>query len=344
MNYTLENIIKNQDIRLSQQNDQFEVFKIQESINGLNNQNRIGWEFVKSKYYIQNNRIEDFKKHFEYTRGEDIYKKTMSLWHIPQDGNMNLDRRISKLSHNEIKLQDIEPYFKYLAWHISIDLAKNPNYTPNYFPTRWGWNKIFGGNDLEEFNYVKQNINLINEKLKEDSFEWETLNMDWHKFLSFSWALIQCGLGKYALEIVNPLFELHIKEYKENKSAMSFVMGALFQDYKLRIKGTLSWIKSFSHKQVGEMSEYYNTLNSYVEYYEEVGCYHYNVTNRVLEASVLVFKHKPTLDNRERCLKLFKHSCSLFMDEPTECVRERGLIVYDFAKTLFKKDYEEYNS
>ena len=343
MNYTLDDIIKNQNFIPHNKTSQFEAFEIQNSYNGINNQNRIGWEFMQSPYYKKHQRVKHFIKFHEGKVGGELYGKSKSLWHIPQDGIQLLDEKVKDLKC--VKFLDLEPYFKYLAWHISIELARSPNpITYGHFPSRWGYIRNFYLKaDKPKFDYVCDNINIINEKLKEENFEWESLEMDWHKFLGFSWALIQCGLGKYALDVVNPLFELHNREHKKKKSAISFVMSALFQDYKLRIKGTLSWIKAFAHKQVGEMDEYYNTLNSYVEYYEEGGCVHYNVTNRVLEASILVFKQKPTQENRERCLRLFQHTCSLFMDEPTECVRERGLIIYDFAKTIFKEDYEKYN-
>lgn len=346
MKFTFEDILKNQNKKILEPHTQFEIFQIQESFNGLNNQNRIGWEFMESSYFDINNRVEDFIKYLKNWKGEDLWKKTNSLWHIPQDGIHTLDKKIAKLSVKSIKYEDLEPYFKYLAWHISIDLAKTPqpiNY--KFFPCRWGYNRYISEHDYDNVIKVQNNIDLINKKLNEEDFEWESLEMEWHSFLALAWTLIQCGLGKYALDIVDPLFELHTKEYKENKSIISFVMPALNQDYKLRIKGTLSWIKAFAHKQIGENEKYYNTLNNYVKYYEKVGCDHYNVSNRVLEASVLVYKQKPTQENRERCLKLLQHTCSLFMDEPTECIRERGLVIYDLAKTLFKEEiYETYNN
>ena len=344
MDYTLQDILENQHQDLLNKHSQFKIFKIQKSFNGLNNQNRIGWEFLQSRYYKQHNRIKDFRKYYRGKMGEHIWKKSNQLWNIPQFGVYDLDQKITKIKPESLEFKDIEPYFKYLAWHISIDLSQNPKPRENYLPCRWGDNRVFYDHYQEKFNYIKQSIDLINENLDNKDFEWDKVELDWHEFLGFSWSLIQCGLGEYALDVVNPLFELHTRTYKDNKSIISFVMPALRQDYKLRIRGTLSWIKAFAYKQMGENDEYYNVLDGYVKYFEEVGCDHYNVTNRVLEASILVYKHRPTPENKKRCISLFQHCCSLFMDEPTECIRERGLVVYDFAKTIFKEDYEKYNS
>ena len=59
---------------------------------------------------------------------------------------------------------------------------------------------------------------------------------------------------------------------------------------------------------------------------------------------VLIYKHKPNKINKDKLLKVFHNTVSLFMDEPTECVRERGLVCFDLIQTLFKEDYEKYNS
>ena len=64
----------------------------------------------------------------------------------------------------------------------------------------------------------------------------------------------------------------------------------------------------------------------------------------MLEASILVYSYNPTADNKKIAESISYYNCGKYLDEPTECMRERGLIMFDYIKTFYKKEYEEYNS
>jgi hypothetical protein len=350
MKYDFKYVLENQDKGLEVLRDQDSIFEYQKNIKALNNQNKLIYQFKHSSAFKEFNRVEEFYPRLAEPRSQDdIWKKKNQLWMIPQEGNHQLEKQLRKKKPGTFTFEELKPYLKYLAWHLSVDVAtNNPTLDLSNFPTRWGDNRFVVDHPDNEkrFNDLFTLVEGLHQKLELPRYKWEELDYNWHEFLGISWTCIQIGLGEIALWIMEPLFRLWEIEYKNGRNAISFVMGAIFQDCKLRILGTLTWIRAFAYKQVGNDKEYYNSLNRYVRFFERLSMEakpHYNINNRVLEAIVLVYKHTPTPLNKERCMQLFHYTTTLFRDEPTECTRERGLICFDYIQTMFKKEYESYN-
>ena len=351
MSYTYDYILKNQDkIQHNGLKNQTEYFKRQLEINAINNQNRIILDFKHCKAFLKYNRIEEFYHRIPHGRGlDDEWKKKQQLWMIAQEGNHQLEKQIKNYKPEEITFEDLEPYIKHLSWHMSADMAvhmtKMGEPLECLYPTRWGHERHFLDREdsREKWEKIINEVERGYELLKLDDSEILDTEYMYHPILGFAWSLIQVGLGEVALWAITPLYKMWEREI-EGKSMISILCNALFQDYRLRILGTLTWIKAFSHKQMGEDELYYQSLLRYVKYWENHSLDHYNVNNRVLEAAILVYKHKPSPEERIKLLNLYHHTASLFMDEPTECTRERGLVCFDLIQTLFKDEYEKYNS
>ena len=354
MELSLDYILENQDQTIKEAKHQTDIFNIQESFRGLNNQNRIIRDFKKCKAFLKYNRVTDFYHRLPHGRERsDMWKIQNRLWMIPQEGHQQTNMKLAKMDPKDITFNDLEPYIKYHSWHTSVDIAagkvmeinENTDFDKLLFPTRWGDIRYIEDHERTRKGYahVFKAHKDLTELLKQDNVEWDKHEFYYHDILGVCHSMYQIGLGEIGLELIKPFLEIWKREYK-GRSVISHVMPPLFQDYKLRILGSITWPMAFSYYQIGDEESYYNTLKYYVDFWEDNRLGHYLVENRVLEAAILVYKHKPTQENKDKLLYIFHETCKIFMDEPTECARERGLIVFDLIQTLFKKEYEEYNS
>ena len=74
-----------------------------------------------------------------------------------------------------------------------------------------------------------------------------------------------------------------------------------------------------------------NVIRELVENDRVIG----GLTNKCSQAAIEVYKLNPTEENKERCLKYYHMSTNTDI-EPTESVRERGLITYMFMRDVLK--------
>jgi hypothetical protein len=342
MKYNYNYLLEHQDkvLKTMPNNNSLPVIEYQIKNNFVNNHNRITYDFINSKGWKEYERFDHFyNKRCGYLESYDVKK---ALWLIPQDSIQLLDKKLYKIPVNEWTFDLLKPYMKYLAWHFSIDMMEKDKY-----PYRWGYIRsilYYDATDEEKWNDVFSFIQSFYDNIDKPNYKFEPDQKSrWNKILGCCWSCIEMGLPEVALWIVDILFKMFgpIEEELNCKLRDVFTVQV---DHRMRILGTLSYIKAFAHKGLGQNEEYYNTLKYYVDYFEQGNKAHYLINNRVLEASILVYSYNPTADNKKIAESISHYNCGKYLDEPTECMRERGLIMFDYIKTFYKKEYEEYNS
>lgn len=365
MKYTFDYIIENQDKILAQTDKQDITFKRLEEINALVNQNRIVKDFSKCKKFELYNRIQEFHGRFNDLKHQedDEWQIQKRLWTISQEATFQLQERLKNMPREKITFDVLEPYIRYLSWNISVDFCKDqgPNngggkqYIKDFdyqWPCRWGYHRIVNDNEGSRnywepiIKHVYTQYEILDRYKKGETIKWDECAFLWHEVLGLTYVLSQVGLGEMAKWAIHPLYETFFIEDKINnkKALLSTIKKTFAIPYPLRALGHVAWAKAHAHLQVGEVEECYEVLDHYINFFNEGNLGHYLINNRVFEASILAYKIKPTEQNLDRMWDMFLFTCTQFHDEPTECAKERLLFCFDFIQTVFKKEYEEYNS
>jgi len=357
MDYTLDYLLEHQD---KEQHkffgaDNFKnLVERQKEIKGLNNQIRIINDFSNSKLIFKWDRRHDFFLRLDTCRGDkDRYAKIRRQFMIPMELNYQGERKLQGKDWNDYKFEDFIFYLKSLAYYFSIEMCKQWDKKDRlFYPSRWNIDRGIRLNEHHRKRWEEffNDNKTIEKGLKDPNFEWDKLDLDWHMHLGHNWTLVINGLARLSQKYLDNLYEMWKRTYKEkNLLSNSFVAIKQFQ-YDMRQLGSITWIRSLSHYQLGNDKINYESLKEYAYYWQNDKPSnmqnHYNVHNRVFEAAILLYRINPNEENKKNVFKLLHHIINKcrFQDDETETTKERLLACFDFIQTMYKDQYEEYIS
>ena len=341
MSYTLEYVNGKINQSFYEMMDDIDTLNLQQDINGIHNQNRISLNFSKSKYYQNYNLYDKFFEYSKTLKEEEKRPYQIKIFRENLEEYSKLDKEIAKKTVDTLEFKDLEPYLKLLPKHLDVQFA---GYTHSYqkdkvIHCRFGCNRLSRGLNQDDVKYVLENTKKIKHLLK-TGFDFKTkLDINWHVFLTTCWTLIEGGVAEVALDIANTITQLFDIQLEKHKSAAQNVFVALYRSLDIRSKISTQWIKVMSLKQLGRIEETKDALKYIINSFLDSNCfYHYILFNRVVEASILLYILEPTKENETQSKYLLIENSKTSIEEPTETVRERGFIVYDFCKHILKQD------
>ena len=275
-------------------------------------------------------------EHFKKCNGESPYN-----WIELRDQLFEINNRIISSKHNNINPEDLFKILEILVYHSCVR-DHSPIFTEgNLF--RFSANQW---NVLDRtLDYLEKAIELCNEvNLHKD--DPETGGFDggkaWNKELMHSiWACVYGGLYEEGMYLINTMEHLIFKIH----DAPTFPKNRVFetvldQPTPGRFLKTLRMAKARLYLLEGNKAKAEETFESIVNLgkFTNNGTYRVywsNGLNRITEAAIEVYKLNPTEENKERCLKYYHMSTNTDI-EPTESVRERGLITYMLMRDVLK--------
>jgi hypothetical protein len=103
-----------------------------------------------------------------------------------------------------------------------------------------------------------------------------------------------------------------------------------------RNKISILWIKAFAYLQLENRDKGKLALQDIVDHHSKPGDASYLLCNRIVEASILLYRLDPSRENLQQAKELLTLPLKYKLWENTETVRERGLIIYDFYQSILK--------
>ena len=341
--YTLEYVKENIDKRFYKLRDPGEVYKIQKELKGLHNQNRIVIDYFKSNYYLENNRYDEYWKSFKPLQNDVEKQRAFQekiFWEVTEKYR-ELDNEIRTLKPEELTFNHLEPYIKYLAHHLDGVLSA---YTYEYrkdtpYFSRFGICRLINGLEEDKVEHVLDNIHEVNKLMREHHIFNEQRGLHWNTFLGVSWILIEGGLAEVSLYIANTMINLLHIPMGRFSCAINKVFHTIEKSNYVRNWSTVTWIQVIALLQLDRKGEAIAALKRLIGIYETAPYKQpYVLTNRIVEASVLLNKLEPAEEHKILAKKLFIDNSSKFLNDHTESTRERGLVIYDFCKYVLNKD------
>lgn len=339
--YDFKYVEDNIDKRFFGLDDCGKAFEIQKELKGVHNQNRIIIDYFKSSYYKDNSKYDDYWN--QYKEIEEDKKRELQeelYWRVTHEYR-KLDEITRNIKPEELSFSDIEPYIKLLAHHLDANLAAYSYVyrkdTP-YF-ARFGILRLKNGLNEEEVKYVLKNATELTDLMENQHAFHEQKGLDWHAFLRVCWILFEGGLAEVSLHISSILENLLNIPMGRYTPALNNTFKAIDKSNYIRNWSTTLWIKIMSLIQLERKQEaifYIKKLINlfiYAPYSQP-----YTLSNRIVEAAVLLNKLEPTEESKFIAKKLFILNSSRFLYDHTEATRERGLIIYDFCKYVLNKD------
>jgi len=330
MKYSYKYIEERIDKRFEGISDPAKALSIHKENRGLHNQNRIVLDFLDSDFYKDYNRYEEFHNNFQGLERSEKATFTEKVFEKIRLEYVELDKRLSKIAPEDLKLKDLEPYLELLPEHLDAEIA--PNQIQNYQKIgsvfcRHGANRLQYGLDKDTVEYVLKNIDTVEKittgKLRNSS----NLNLKWHKVLATCWILIEGGVGEVSL---------YIAEVLSKVEDVHNIIPEVLRSGIVRNDISLLWIKASAHIQLKNKDQAKKDIQKIVKYHTICDSQSYLLSNRVVEASILLYRLDPSEENLQQAKRLLTLPLRHLLWENTETVRERGLIIYDFYQSILK--------
>lgn len=293
----------------------------------IHNHYELAWDFTKT----------DLFKRVQKTLDPE---KTCS-WDEARVGPFNEVREeqikinTSILEKKQIEENDVIQILEGLVKHLC---AQNPN-EPDIFRFRANcWedvtNKLEG---LKTSIEVANTINQYKDDPETNGFEYKY----WNSMTGDIWACVQGNLYDEVFYLTNTLRDLIYKIYKYKPTNCVF-KNVLDQETHGRFLMTL-WMAE------GLIYQHTKDIEKAIECYSNIGNLYNSASypstdpkgfsiwwftgqTRIIEALIQVYKLKPTEELKQRILNYYIDSCYHTGYEPTETVRERGIITYMLAR------------
>jgi hypothetical protein len=248
---------------------------------------------------------------------------------------------------NHIEEKDIFSLLTNLSYHITVENPLEPDVI-RFRLNCWEDVEI----TLTQLEEAFEVLNTI-EKYQDDPETGGFVYKYWNKLTSDLWACCQGGLHEEGLYLVKVLKDLILKIDTYSKAHGKLpnncvFKGVLDQQTLGRFLKTLWMGEAKIYESLGETEKM-------VECYEEIGklfcsdkyplestlisgVHWFTGQTRVIEALIQVYKHKPSNELKEKIIGCYIDSCKFYEYEPTESVRERGIITYMLAKYVLKME------
>ena len=295
---------------------------------GLHNQNRIVLDFIDSNFYKECNRYEELHKHYRGLERDERDSLADKVFERIRLEYVELDKQLAGIAPKDLKPEDLEPYLKILPEHLDAETARVEHYQKlGSIFCRHGCNRLQFGLDRDSVEYVLESIDRVEKTIAGKLKNSNDLTLDWYKVLATCWILIEGGVGEVSLYIAEVLSKIN--------NSHTFIPATVRRGIA-RNNISILWIKASAHTQLKNKDRAKRNVQKIVEYYTRCGDESYLLCNRVVEASILLYRLEPSEENLQQVKELLilplKHS----LWENTETVRERGLILYDFYQSIFK--------
>lgn len=334
MKYSFKYIEEKLERKLIGINDNIQALNIQKEIKGIHNQNRISLNFIESKYYNKYTVRKDFIEHYKTLQHNEKRPFQLKVFEQVRKQYVEFDRHLSTLTTEELSAKDLEPYLKVLPRHLDASIAINQNTsTSKDVFCRFGCNKIRHGLDKAQVECVLHNIQLLEKAL--DGQTPFPKNLDWNKLLSVCWALIEGGVAEVSLHIGKVLLKI---ESPEIAITLQEIFPEVLRGSDARATISILWVIASAYLQLEDRGQTELTLQSLIDKYLNNEHAYYLLSNRAAEAAILLYMLNPTVEHLKQSKELLISTSKKLLWEPTETVRERGLIIYDFYKNVLGAD------
>lgn len=305
----------------------------------IHNHYDLGLDFIKTDFFKSIQKTLDPKN---TTTWEGAKSRFLEL----RDEQVEIQKGLE--IKNLIEEEDVFALLTNLSHHITVQNPLEPDVIRFRFNC---WEDT--ENTLTVLEEAFEVLNTI-EKYENDPETGGFKYKYWNKLTADLWACSQGGLfeeGIYMIEVLRNLIikiQTHCKEHGEIPNNCVF-KGVLDQRTHGRFLKTL-WMcegKIYEamgdtqkmikcYKNIGELfhSEKYPTISPI----EGAGIHWFTGQTRVIEALIQVYKHEPSSELKEKIIGCYIDSCKHYGYEPTESVRERGIITYMLAKYVLNID------
>jgi len=280
-------------------------------------------------------RTEFFKEILDNTNFNNLKELTLrEVQNDLKDKLAELLLRIESINPQDLTLEFLSPILKNFAKHI----IGNEYQEHNVF--RFNANPFLDSNRVfQHMEIAFEQCNQIN-KFKDDPENGNLNFKSWNKEMMGSiWACVYGGLIDEGLYLIETLENL-IYRIQKNKPKNCVFKTVLDQPTPGRFLMSLYMAKARLYLQTGDKSkaiecfEFITSMFKSESENKKYYIYWFTGLNRVLEAAIEVYKLNPTKENKKRCFDFYIKSALIDPQgiEPTETVREKGIITYMFVK------------
>lgn len=299
----------------------------------IHNHYELAWDFTKTSFFKKIQATLDPKKTYTW---EEARERTFNDVKLDQ-----LKIQSSIFKKNKIEENDVKGILEGLVKHLC---AQN-SLEPDIFRFRANcWQSI-----PSQLESLKESIEVANtiEKYKDDpetnGFEYKY----WNGMTANIWACVQGGLYDEVFYLTNALRDLiyKINKYKPTNCVFKNVLD---QETHGRFLMTLWMAEGLVYNHLGETKKAIECYSSIGKLYQSseikatdpnsLSIWWFTGQTRIIEALIQVYKLDPSEDLKQHIIKCYIDSCHHDNYEPTETVRERGIITYMLAKYVLKME------
>lgn len=292
------------------------------------NLNRLLYEFLNSEQFTPD--LDYFEEMFPFFLNVGYEIGIKKVWNEILDELNDLDSTF----RTKIDEEGYKRYFTLLSNHIYVERMRYRY--EDYIPCRFGCTKLFMWPGIEpDLHKVIEYLSLFSDKLRTRDFSNLVENQVHYRYLiTCGWFLLEVGRPRdaiYISELTIPFIELAALDKIPNIFEIEDI-------HITRYKSSLLWLEIMGYYQLGN-----NKMVQYsVDKMLEMACpkqVSSILNNRYLEASLILYKTIPTLENKKKVYAINNivrhkppHECS-------EAVRERLLVLFDYYRNIYKNEY-----
>lgn len=246
------------------------------------------------------------------------------------------DEITKSIDPKDFTAQNLLPYIDILAHHIIVQ-----GYEPNgkiRFLTRFGTHRIHRPDIQSKMLQVLDDMYFLN--LYQDDVETKGFRpvSTWHEVMTCCWAFIEGGFIEHTRFVVDTLVNVTEKIQKHQPNNRIFKLwdlmdGSSTRDYSKHLRSTYAVAGPF-YAAIGEIDKAVEIFKKSIDLFK--GIVGYTEKNRIVEHAIELYKIQPTEENKSLAIELFIKHKNDTPHEPTETVREAGVIALMLLQDVFK--------
>ena len=295
------------------------------------NLNRLLYGFLNSKHYSPD--YDYFESYFPFFLNMGYETGLKKIW-LDIYNKLNILDEYYK--NREIDMEGYTEYFQLLSNHIYAERMKYRHET--YIPCRFGCTKLFLWPGIEEdLVVVKDTLSKFSNMLKTKDLSGLKENQFSYRYLiTAEWFLLELGRPIDSI-ILSELTIPFIKLASDEQIPNIFELEDL---HITRYKSSLLWLQVMGYFQLGNLEMTRQTIYNLIEQADARNVPSI-LNNRFLEASLLLYGIEQTNENREKVLNLENIVRNKKPHEPSEAVRERLLVLFEYYNKISKYGKKE---
>jgi hypothetical protein len=247
-----------------------------------------------------------------------------------------IDKVTKDIDPKDFTANDILPYIDILARHIISE-----GYEANgkiRFLTRFGSHRIHRPDIQQRMLQVLDDMYLL--YTHQDDIETGGVKpvSTWHEVMTCCWAFIEGGFIEHTRFVVDTLINVTEKIQEHQPANRIFKLWEVpdktsTRDYRKHLRSTYAVAGPF-YAAIGETDKAIDIFNRSINLFDKI--VGYTEKNRVVEHAIELYKIQPTEENRLRAIEMFIEHKNGTPHEPTETVREAGVIALMLLQDVFK--------